>query len=114
MNGKNTVEIKTKVIEDAKSVFGIDNKNELFSAVINLNIKELKYLKTRDLEKTSETPPPKVDSYMFVYKFIDGYLAFYLSEYTGIWVIKSFKKYDDDYGKKETDLGRQLRELGLI
>lgn len=114
MNGENTVDIKTKVLEDAKAVFGIDNKNELFSVVINLNIKELRYLKTRDLEKTSEFPPPKVDSYMFVYKFIDGYLAFYLSEYTGIWVIKSFKKYDDDYSKKETDLGRQLRELGLI
>ena len=114
MNGKYTVEIKTKVIEDAKTVFGIVNKNELFLAVINLNIKEMKYINTRDLEKTSEIPPPKVDSYMFIYKFIDGYLAFYLSEYTGIWVIKSFKKYDDGYDKQETDLGRQLRELGLI
>lgn len=114
MNGSNNVDIKTKVINDAKSVFGIKNKAELFSAIINLNLKEIKYINTRNLEKTSEIPPPKVDSYMFVYKFIDGYLAFYLSEHTGIWVIKSFKKYDDAYGTKETDLGRQLRELGLI
>jgi len=115
MNGSNDVEIKSKAFNDAKSVFGINNKNELFSAIINLGIKEMKYINTRDLEKTSEIPPPKVDSYMFLYKFIDGYLAFYLSEYTGIWVIKSFKKYDDGYGKQEeTDLGRQLRELGLI
>jgi len=114
MCGSNDVEIKTKAINDAKSVFGIKNKAELFSAIINLNLKEIKYINTKDLAKTSDIPPPKVDSYMFVYKFIDGYLAFYLSEHTGIWVIKSFKKYDDGYGTKETDLGRQLRELGLI
>jgi hypothetical protein len=114
LNGSREVEINNGAFNDAKSVFGIKNKAELLTAVINMSLSEMKFIQTRNLKKTSEVPPPKVDSYIFVYKFIDGYLAFYLSEYSGRWVIKSFKKYDEEYGRKQTDLGRQLQKLGLI
>ncbi len=38
-------------------------------------------------------------------------MAFYYSNYTEIWVVKSF--HEPEKGV-ETELGRQFRELGLI
>ncbi|MCK5760393.1 MAG: hypothetical protein KAH33_03810 [Candidatus Delongbacteria bacterium] len=108
------MEIKKKVFNDAKSIFGIKNKAELFLAIINLKKSDMKFIKTRTFHSTDEIPPPKADSYMFVYKFVDGYLAFYHSKDKSKWVIKSFKKYDDRYETFENEIGRQLREHGLI
>ncbi|MDA3779916.1 MAG: hypothetical protein PF487_06815 [Bacteroidales bacterium] len=114
LEGSDDVEIKDDAFEDAQTEFGISNKKELYQTIINFEISELTYIKTRSYHKTDEIPPPKVDSYKFVYKFNKGYLAFFMSERTGAWSIKSFKKYDDKYESFENEIGRQLRELNLF
>lgn len=96
-NDEIIVIIPRHVLQDANRIFKIDkSKNALLKFIVDFQYSELNYLKRKELIKNNEYPPPIwVFDYEFLYKFENGYLAFYYSSKSKVWRLKSFHEQRD-------------------
>lgn len=91
-NDENLVIPSKHAIENAETIFNLKTKKMLLYFISNDGLEELDFINTKPWEMN---PDPDtvvmIDAYEFKSMNILGYIAFFYSERTNKWIIKSFK-----------------------
>ena len=98
--------LRPKAEEDARRVFKLKNKTEVWKFIANGGIDDAKFQNTEELRECNYTQKVFVDAYNFKTGAIYGYIAFYRvpNPQKESWMIKSFKE-SDQIPEEETYTG---------
>lgn len=83
-----------KVRQTASEDFSLKTKKDLLQFIANDGLEKLTFINSTEYRLSKEIPPPICDAYEFNSGFTLGYIAFFYSEVSKKWIIKSFHKSD--------------------
>jgi hypothetical protein len=104
---KKKVIVLDNALRRAYEDFRLKEEKDVLVVIANERIEQLKFNRTEPHTKIDDT---LIDSYLFRYRGISGYLAFFCPPSTGQWVIKSFHRSKEANPMLKDKLIKALQE----